>query len=363
MAGSIHGAYRLIACHRWVGTEKVPNDQRNALSRWAAWPVRTGLPRLQGNTGSELPGYVVNVAGMFRMQCAASRSARTRFPASSPVNCWPTLKSLGERPVSARKPSLTKLNRPLSVGSWGKPLARSGLNARIQKSATRPSGRSTCRSSLPGRAKPPAPSAIRTSVLNNASLYVDDFWSLNTMCRSSGSAPVPSSGSRSQMTSHETSVRPPASGIRARRIVCRPWRRASSSTSATVAGSIGRSSGGGPRRRLNIMLAPGLITETSLRKARARTLRGTCIHTALTQTRSKVSFDRSTISSAGRVSFTHRMSGDWWRSCPAARNCADGSTATTLCPFAANQAASRPVPAPTSRMQPAHSGRRSRTGA
>ena len=111
------------------------------------------------------------------------------------------------------------------------------------------------------------------------------------------------------------------------------------------------------------MLAPGLITETSLRKARARTLRGMCIHTALTQTRSKVSFERSTFSSAGRVSSIHRMSDDRWRSCPAARNSADGSTATTLCPFAANHAASRPVPAPTSRMQPAESGRRSSTAA
>jgi len=96
-------------------------------------------------------------------------------------------------------------------------------------------------------------------------------------------------------------------------------------------------------RRLNIMLAPGLITEISLRKARARTLRGTCIHTALTQTRSKVSFERSTFSSAGRVSFIQRMSGDRRRSCPAARNCAAGSTATTLCPSAANHAASHPM--------------------
>ena len=36
------------------------------------------------------------------------------------------------------------------------------------------------------------------------------------------------------------------------------------------------------------MLAPGLIIETSLRKARARVLRGTYIHTALSQITSLV---------------------------------------------------------------------------
>ena len=111
------------------------------------------------------------------------------------------------------------------------------------------------------------------------------------------------------------------------------------------------------------MLPPGLITETSFRKARARVLGGTCIHTALSQTRSKVSFERSTLSSAGSVSSIHRMSGDPWRSFPAARISTDGSTATTWCPFAANQAASRPLPAPTSRTQPADSGTKSSTGA
>ena len=111
------------------------------------------------------------------------------------------------------------------------------------------------------------------------------------------------------------------------------------------------------------MLPPGLMTETSLRKARARKLGGTCIHTALSQMRSKVSFERSTLSRVGRASSIQRMSGDSWRSFPAARNSADGSTATTRCPFAANHAASRPLPAPTSRMQLAESGRRSSTGA
>ena len=174
-AGSIHGAYRLIACHRWMGTENVPNDHRNASSRRTVALIRTGWPRSQGNTCSSLPGYLVWVAGMIRMQCAASRIARTRFSASSPVNCWPTLKSLGERLSRPRNPFLANRSLSLPPGSWGRPLAMRGLKARIQKSATRPSGRSTCVSSLPGRAKPLAPSAIRTSVPNSASLYVDDF--------------------------------------------------------------------------------------------------------------------------------------------------------------------------------------------
>ena len=92
------------------------------------------------------------------------------------------------------------------------------------------------------------------------------------------------------MISQAIPSRPKTSGTRSLRTVCRPCRRASTSTSAAVAGSIGRSAGGGPWRSVSIMLPPGLITETSLRNARARALAGTCIHTALTQIRSKVSF-------------------------------------------------------------------------
>ena len=112
------------------------------------------------------------------------------------------------------------------------------------------------------------------------------------------------------MTSHAIPSRPKTSGTRSLRTVCRPCRRASTSTSAAVADSIGRSAGGGPWRRVSIMLPPGLITETSFRNARARALVGTCIHTALSQIRSKVSFERRTFSSAGRESSIHRMWGN-----------------------------------------------------
>ena len=78
------------------------------------------------------------------------------------------------------------------------------------------------------------------------------------------------------------------------------------------------------------MLPPGLITETSLRNARARALVGTCIHTALNQIRSKVSFERRTFSSAGSASSSHRMSGERWSAFPASRIPAAGSDATTL---------------------------------
>ena len=78
------------------------------------------------------------------------------------------------------------------------------------------------------------------------------------------------------------------------------------------------------------MLPPGLITETSLRNARARALVGTCIHTALNQIRSKVSFERRTFSSAGRESSIQRMSGERWSAFPASRIPAAGSAATTL---------------------------------
>ena len=57
------------------------------------------------------------------------------------------------------------------------------------------------------------------------------------------------------------------------------------------------------------------------------------LETALSQIRSKVSFDRSTISSAGSASPIRRVSGEPWRSFPAVRISTDGSTATTLCPF------------------------------
>lgn len=53
------------------------------------------------------------------------------------------------------------------------------------------------------------------------------------------------------------------------------------------------------------------------------------------------------------------MRGSGWRSCPSARMAAEGSTATTSWPCAVSQAASRPVPAPTSRTRPGLSGRRS----
>ena len=97
-----------------------------------------------------------------------------------------------------------------------------------------------------------------------------------------------------------------------------------------MAGSIGRSAGGGPWRSVSIMLPPGLITETSLRNARARAPAGTCIHTALSQIRSKVSFERSTFSAAGNASSIHRISGERCSAFPASRIPAEGSAATTL---------------------------------
>ena len=68
---------------------------------------------------------------------------------------------------------------------------------------------------------------------------------------------------------------------------------------------MGRLGSGGPWRKLSIMLAPGLITDTSLRKALRRWLGGTCIHTALSQIKSKVSFEHRTFSSAGSWSLNH----------------------------------------------------------
>ncbi len=50
--------------------------------------------------------------------------------------------------------------------------------------------------------------------------------------------------------------------------------------------------------------------------------------------------------SAGSVSSSHWISLDGWRAIPAVRMLADGSTAMTRQPRAANHAASRPLPAP-----------------
>ncbi len=132
------------------------------------------------------------------------------------------------------------------------------------------------------------------------------------------------------MISQAIPSRPKMSGTRSLRTVCRPCRRASTSTSAAVADSIGRSAGGGPWRSVNIMLPPGLITETSFRNARARAPGGTCIHTALSQIRSKVSFERRTFPTAGKESSTQWMSGEAWSAFPMARISTAGSAATTL---------------------------------
>ena len=111
------------------------------------------------------------------------------------------------------------------------------------------------------------------------------------------------------------------------------------------------------------MLPPGLIRETSLRKDRRRAFGGTCVHTPLSHTKSNVSFERTALDSAGSSSFIHLIEDDPWRAFPTARSCRDGSTATTLCPFRANHAASRPLPAPTSRTQAGDCGSHLSTGA
>ena len=160
--------------------------------------------------GSELPGYVVYVAGMFRMQLAALRTARIRFRASSPVKCWPSEVVRGTC-REAPKAFLDEGQPAIARGVLGQVAGDERPEGAHPEERHQPSGRSMWCSSRPGRAKPPAPSAIRISALSRASLYVEDLRSLNTTCRSRGRAPAPSSGSRSQMTSHRIPIRPAAS--------------------------------------------------------------------------------------------------------------------------------------------------------
>ena len=104
------------------------------------------------------------------------------------------------------------------------------------------------------------------------------------------------------------------------------------------------------------MKPPGLSRVINFRNARPRSVGGTCIQTALSRMKSKHTPRRKVWSRPGSRSGIQRMRGSGWRLPPSARMAAEGSTATTSWPCAASQAASRPVPAPTSRMTPGRSG-------
>ena len=111
----------------------------------------------------------------------------------------------------------------------------------------------------------------------------------------------------------------------------------------------------GPFRSVTARKPPGLSRVINFRNARLRSAGGTCIQTALSRMKSKDTPRRKVCSRPGSRSEIQRMRGSGWRPLPSARMAVEGSTATTSWPCAASQAASRPVPAPTSRMSPGRS--------
>lgn len=118
-----------------------------------------------------------------------------------------------------------------------------------------------------------------------------------------------------------------------------------------------RPSGTGPWRRLTKNRPSGISKAATLAIACPRSSASRCIHTAVAKTASnRPGHWRS--ARVGRTSSTHSIALPAWIHCPCTRSSAVGSTATTLCPRAANAAASRPVPAPISRIRACPAGTR-----
>ena len=107
----------------------------------------------------------------------------------------------------------------------------------------------------------------------------------------------------------------------------------SRSISAALVSCIGRSAGAGPWRRVSTSRPPGFRRVTSLRKARCRSAGTTCIHTALSQTRSNIRPRRCTASRPGRRSLSQRIGACGCRCWPSRRIPSAGSTATTSQPL------------------------------
>ena len=178
-------------------------------------------------------------------------------------------------------------------------------------------------------------------------------------CRSRGSAPVPSSGNRSATCVHRTSGRPRWSSAVTHRSTSAPWSRASRRISSAETACMARVASAGPWRRLRAMTPPGLSRLTSFRKARPRSDGAMCIQTALSRITSNAKPVLRVRRRAGNESASHRIAGSVWRSRAIVRMRGEGSTATTSYPRDESHAASRPLPAPTSRAAAGAAGSRS----
>ena len=129
------------------------------------------------------------------------------------------------------------------------------------------------------------------------------------MWRSSGRAPVRSSGSRTRTRVHVTSARPSWSGLSSATSTNAPCARARRSISADETSWNTRPGSDGPWRSVIARQPPGFSSVTNFRNARVRSVGATCIQTALSKITSNARPRRKTFSRPGKPSAIQRIAG------------------------------------------------------
>jgi hypothetical protein len=147
------------------------------------------------------------------------------------------------------------------------------------------------------------------------------------------------------------------------RVQKRPAHCASAIVSSPETSNMRRPGGIGPCRSDIITMPPLRTNAATVGIATSRCASSRCIRTAVSMTRSNSSPRARTAVKCGRLSSSHSIVGDGCSSIAPGRSSPVGSTATTECPRATSPAASRPVPAPISRVRRGVGGIRCTTGA